>query len=100
MKSSAAVVSTPTIAALVSFVHRALCRRDRLDPAQTPLRQTGIRRSGRPCGLFFQVDGPRLLRSYAVWAGDENRVLFYDSAGERTGEALLSEAPDLGELAA
>ena len=100
MKSSAAVVSAPSVAALVSYVHRSLCRRDGLDPDQTPLRQTRIRRSGRLCGLFFQVDGPRLMRSYAVWAGDENRVLFYDSAGERTGEALLSEAPDVAELAA
>jgi hypothetical protein len=44
--------------------------------------------------LFFQAQGPRLLKSYAVWAGDENRILFYNSSGERFGETRLSEAPD------
>jgi len=95
-----AVVSTPTLEELQAFVHRALCQRDKLDPLQAPIRGSVIRRSGRTCGMFFQVQGPRLLSSYAVWAGDENRVIFYDSSGERAGEAALSDAPDPGLLAA
>jgi hypothetical protein len=39
------------------------------------------------------------MRSYAIWAGEENRVLFYDSAGVRSGEFTLSESPDPGCLA-
>jgi hypothetical protein len=50
--------------------------------------------------LFFQVQGPRLLRTHAIWAGDENRILFYDSTGLRFAETRLSEAPDPLKLAA
>ena len=60
-----------------------LCGHDQLDPSQTPLHQAVITRSGRPCGLFFQVQGPRLVKTYAVWAGEEDRILFYDSGGAR-----------------
>ena len=100
MKSAPAFVSTPTFEALLAYVHCSLCQREKLDPEQTPLKQSVVRRSGRVCGLFFQVEGPRLLRGYAIWASDENRILFYDSAGERTAEVHLSEAPDPTRLAA
>jgi hypothetical protein len=93
-------VRLATMDQLRRHVHEVLCRHDHLDPEQAPLRQAVVTRRGRPCGLFFQVEGPRLLRGYAVWAGDENRILFYDSRGERTGESRLSEAPDPRGLAA
>jgi hypothetical protein len=99
MARSGKVVSLTSLSGLCSFVHEELCRRERLDPAQAPLRTSTIRRSGRPCGLFLHVEGPRLMRSYAIWAGEENRVLFYDSAGVRSGEFTLSESPDPGCLA-
>jgi hypothetical protein len=88
------VVSLLTLDELRRHVLTTLCGHDQLDPEQTPLYQAVIARRGRPCGLFFQVQGPRLLRSYAVWAGEEDRILFYDSAGVRFGETRLSEAPD------
>jgi len=59
-----------------------------------PLSQSLITRRGRVCGLFFLVRGPRSVKLYAVWAGDENRILFYDSTGIRYAETRLSEAPD------
>jgi hypothetical protein len=67
---------------------------DNLEPSQTPLFQALMTRRDKPCGLFFQVQGPRLLKTYAVWAGEENRILFYDSTGERFAETRLSDAPD------
>jgi hypothetical protein len=88
------VVPLPTVAQLREYVRQKLCDRDRLDPEQVHLREGLIEKHGRACGLFFQVQGPRLLRTYAVWAADEFRILFYDSTGERFGEARLSEAPD------
>jgi hypothetical protein len=94
------VVSLPTFKELRQHVLEVLCRHDQLDPAQTPLYQGVITRKGRPCGLFFQVQGPRLLRTYAVWAGEENRILFYDASGQRFGECRMSDAPDPGKLAA
>jgi hypothetical protein len=94
------VVCLPTLDALREHVHHTLCAHDQLDPAQTPMHQAVIKRSGRPCGLFFQVQGPRLVKTYAVWAGEEDRILFYDSNGQRFAEVRLSEAPDPRKLAA
>ncbi len=94
------VVSLPTLDALRDHVRQALCAHDQLDPTQTPMHQAVITRSGRPCGLFFQVQGPRMVKTYAVWAGDEDRILLYDSNGQRFGEVRLSEAPDPRKLAA
>src|ERR1700730_4042208 len=88
------VASLPTMEDLRSHILTTLCRHDQLDPKQTPLHQAVITRSGRPCGLFFQVQGPRMLKTYAIWAGEENRIIFYDSKGLRFGETRLSEAPD------
>jgi hypothetical protein len=95
-----AVVSLPTFDDLRGHVLHVLCSHDHLDTAQTPLRQSLISRRGKPCGLFFQVQGPRMVKTYAVWAGEENRILFYDSSGLRFGETRLSEGPDPVKLAA
>jgi hypothetical protein len=94
-----AVACLPTVEELRSHVLKILCHHDRLDPGQTPLRQAVITRAGRPCGLFFQVQGPRLVKTYAVWAGEEDRILFYDSTGNRFAQTRLSEAPDPVRLA-
>jgi hypothetical protein len=94
------VVSLPTLDDLRRHVRQVLCQHDHLDPEQTPLAQAIIMRRGRPCGLFFQVQGPRLLKTYAVWAGEEDRILFYDSTGQRFAESRMSDAPDPGKLAA
>jgi hypothetical protein len=95
-----AVVCLPTLDALRLYVRNTLCAHDQLDPAQTPLHQAVIKRSSRPCGLFFQVQGPRLVKTYAVWAGEEDRILFYDSNGQRFAEVRLSKAPNPRRLAA
>ncbi len=100
MHKPAAVVAVPTLEDLHYFVHQTLCRRDHLEPAHAPLRQSLVRRAGQPCGLMFHVEGPRLLKTYAIWAGEESRIIFYDSTGERFAEVRLSEAPDPRQLAA
>jgi hypothetical protein len=95
-----AVAALPTLEQLTRYVHEMLCTKDKLEIAQTPLYRGVVMRGGRPCGLSFQVQGPRLLKTYAVWAGDEDRILFYDSTGIRFAEVRLSEAPDPLELKA
>ena len=87
------VVALPTREALTRFVRDLLCSHDRLDPAQTPMYQAPVKRCGRPCGVLFHVEGPRWLKTSAVWAGDEHRILFYDSTGTRFSEVRLSEGP-------
>jgi hypothetical protein len=89
-----AMACLPTLDELRCRVLQVLCAHDKLDPSQTPLYEAVILRSGRPCGLYFQVQGPRLLKTYAVWAGEEDRILFYDSTGERFAQMRLSEGPD------
>ena len=93
------VVALPTLHELRNHVLFILCRNDNLDPSQTPLHQALITRKGRPCGLFFQAIGPRLLKNFAIWAGDENRILYYNSCGERVAESKLTESPDPRALA-
>jgi hypothetical protein len=94
------VCRLPTLEKLREYVKSVLCQRDRLDPEQAPLTESVVRRRGRACGLFFQLQGPRRVRTYAVWAGDEaeSRLLFHDSTGARFAECRLVEGPDPREL--
>jgi hypothetical protein len=92
---SQAVVACAALEDLAAFVHRVLCDRDALDPAQTPLFRTPLKKAGRACGMVFHVEGPRLLRTSAVWAANDDRVIFYDSNGNRFSEIRLSESPAL-----
>lgn len=93
-------VSLATLEALRDYVRTAICERDRLDPEAAPLFERAIIRRGAPCGLFFQVQGPRQVRFYALWAAEENRILFYDQTGTRIAETRLNDAPDLRRLVA
>jgi len=93
-----AVERLTTLEQLQSYVHEMLAQKDDLLPEQAPLQRTVLRRRGRPCGLFFQLQGPRQVRTYAVWAGEENRILFYDSQGRRFAQTLLTEGPDPRQL--
>jgi hypothetical protein len=90
--------SLPTLEHLRQHVRETLCERDKLDPLQTPFFQGLVTRVGKACGLFFQVQGPRQVRTYALWASEENRILFYDGVGNCFAETKLSEAPDPMEL--
>ena len=92
---SQAVVACAAVLDLAAFVHQVLCDKDALDPAQTPMFRTPLRKAGRACGLIFHVEGPRLLRTSAVWSADDDRIIFYDSTGTRFREVKLSESPTL-----
>jgi hypothetical protein len=88
------VVALPKPEELRQFVRTALCERDRLDPESVQFSEGFVKRGDRICGVYFEVEGPRLLRTHAIWVGDENRILFYDSTGSRFDEVCLSEAPE------
>jgi hypothetical protein len=95
---TATTAALPTLDLLRRHVLETLCAHDQFDPEHTPMYQGVVSRNGKPCGLFFQVQGPRRVRACAVWVGDEDRVLFYDSNGRRFAETTLSEAPDPRDL--
>jgi hypothetical protein len=97
---AATFASLPTLDTLRRYVRETLCRHDQLDPDQAPFFEALVTRRGQPCGLFFQVQGPRQVRTYALWVEAENRILFYDGTGLRFAETRLSDAPDVGKAAA
>ena len=97
---SSGVVAFAAVEELAGFVHAVLCDKDALDPGQAPLFRTPLKRGGRACGLVFHVEGPRLLRTSAVWSGDDGRIIFYDSSGVRFKEVVISEAPQAGDAGA
>lgn len=94
---SRVVIAFSAVEELAGFVHEVLCDKDALDPAVAPLFRTPLRRGTRVCGVVFHVEGPRLLRTSAVWSADDNRIIFYDSSGLRFREVELSEAPPATE---
>lgn len=95
-----AVAAFHTVEELAAYVHRVLCEKDSLEPKQTPLFRTPLRKRGRECGLVFHVEGPRLLRTSAVWSADADRIIFYDSTGTRFHQVELSEGPEEQRAAA
>jgi hypothetical protein len=90
-RRSAAIART--FEQLERLVRQLLCSKDRLDPQETPLKCTPLRRRNAVCGVLFVLHGPRRLRSLAIWVCEEHRVLCYDSAGTRFAEIHLAEAP-------
>jgi hypothetical protein len=89
------VVACAAVEDVAALVHQVLCEKDSLEPDQTPLFRTPLKKAGRACGIVFHVEGPRLLRTSAVWSADDDRIIFYDSCGLRFHEVKFSEAPAL-----
>lgn len=89
------VFSTTSGAELERFTIESLCSREKLDASQVKLHKSLIRRSGVPVGIVWRIEGPRLVRCHAIWVEDENRILFYDSAGNRFYTVKLVESPEI-----
>ena len=87
------VVALPTYEELCRYIRQLLCEQDALDYDQTPFFQTPIVRRGKPWGMVFHVEGPRQLKTSAVWAASDDRVVFYNSLGQRSREVRLQESP-------
>ena len=87
------VAAFATVDELATYVHRILCAKDALDQKQAPLYRTPLVKRGRDCGRVFHVEGPRMLRTSAVWSSDADRIIFYDSTGTRFRTVELSEGP-------
>lgn len=75
---------------LRQFVHLALCEQNDFEPGAFQFSERVLLRSGRPCGLFFCLHGPRSVRLTAIWETDRNTVIFYGSTGERRAKAKLN----------
>jgi hypothetical protein len=89
------VFSTTSFSELEQFMAQTLCNQERLDVGQVKVRRTLMRQGSEIIGLVMRIEGTRMMRSHAIWAERENRILFYDSAGHRFAIVNLSESPEI-----
>ena len=80
---------------LREYVIETLCQQNQLEPDAFPVSERILVRSGKPCGLFFCLHGPRSVKFTAIWEAERNTVLFYDATGERTSRTRLVGEPRL-----
>ena len=95
-----AVYSTTSLLELEQFMLEQLCEQEKLDAAQVIRKRSVMRQGSEITGLIVRVEGPRLMRSQAIWAARENRLLFYNSAGQRFAVVKLADAPEIVAAAA
>ncbi len=84
---------------LREYVISVLCTRNHLELGAFPVSERILVRSGKPCGLFFCLHGPRSVKFTAIWETERNTILFYDASGERILKTRLVDAPRLEEAA-
>ncbi len=80
---------------LRQYVHESLCEQNELERGAFPMTERILLRSGKPCGVYFCLHGPRSAKFSAIWETECNRILFYGSTGERLSKVQLVEAPRL-----
>lgn len=90
-------LSCPDFEALRDLVNATLCDHEELELDAFPLTETRLQRSGRTCGMFFCLHGPRSVRYTAIWESEQNQILFYGSTGERFQTLRLIQGPELVE---
>lgn len=85
---------------LRQYVHQTICQHNELEVNAFEVTERILVRSGKPCGIFFCLHGPRSVRLTAIWETDRNTILFYGSAGQRLQTTRLAAAPQLRLVAA
>ncbi len=85
---------------LRDYVNETFCDHYQLQIGAFQMTEKILRRSGKPCGIYFCMHGPRAVRFSAIWETDHNQILFYGSSGERFLKTQLLESPSLDRVAA
>jgi len=85
---------------LRNYVNETLCDFGQLEPDAFRMTERTLVRAGKPCGIYFCLHGPRSVKFSAIWETERNRVLFYDSSGERCQKTQLVAASVLELVAA
>ena len=80
---------------LRDYVNRILCYHDQLEQNAFRMTERILVRSGKPCGIFFCLYGPRSVKVTAIWETERNTILFYSSSGQRFHRTQLAKAPVL-----
>ncbi len=85
---------------LRDYVSNILCYHDQLERDAFRMTERILVRGGKPCGIFFCLNGPRSVKITAIWETQQNTILFYSSNGQRFHRTQLVKAPQLDECAA
>jgi hypothetical protein len=85
---------------LREYISITLCEYYQLQNGAFQMTEQVLIRSGKPCGIYFCLNGPRAVRFSAIWETDRNQILFYGPQGERFLKTQLLEAPVLESAAA
>ncbi len=88
------------LADLRDYVYFTLCERESLEPGCFTMTERVLLRGGRPCGIYFSLDGPRSVKFTAIWETERDTILFYNSGGERYLRTRLGQSPSLAPAAA
>ena len=89
-----------TVHELRNYVNTTICGHYQLQEGAFSLTERILLRSGKPCGIYFCLHGPRATKFIAIWETERNQVLFYGSRGERFLKTQLLESPRLETAAA
>ncbi|MCE9551966.1 MAG: hypothetical protein K8T91_01125 [Planctomycetes bacterium] len=84
-----------TLEDLRVYVNETICNHEQFEIGAFEMSERILTRSGRPCGIYFCVHGPRQVKLSAIWETDRNTILFYGSDGERFQKTQLHDAPVL-----
>lgn len=79
------------------YVNQILCEKNRLEIGCFPIIEQVLGRGGKPCGVFFCLQGPRSLQLTAIWDSTAGTILFYGSRGERFLKTQLIDPPRLAQ---
>ena len=85
---------------LREYVNTTICTLYQLQEGVFSLTERVLLRSGRRCGVYFCLHGPRATKFTAIWDIDRNQVLFYGCSGERFLKTQLLESPQSESAAA
>jgi len=77
---------------LRTYVNRILCQHDEFELDAFRMTERILVRSGKPCGIFFCLHGPRSVKVTAIWEIEGNTILFYSSTGERFHRTRLTHS--------
>jgi hypothetical protein len=80
---------------LRNYVQETICSQHELEVNYFRVTERLLVRSGKPCGMYFCLHGPRSTKFTAIWETDRNTVLFYGSTGQRLKKTQLESAPKL-----
>jgi hypothetical protein len=94
------IYPTDNLGSLREYVNAKLCEIFQLQLGVFPITEKVLNRGGRPCGIYFCLQGPRAVRFTAIWETERNQVLFYGANGERILKCQLMDGPQMESAAA